>query len=586
AGQAFAPGGWTALHTVSASNGVDHTCDAVLTSAFLASNSGSLSVSASASSATDLSGVIVELAATGASPIPTAGQGQNPNWAYMILEAAFGSGYETPEDQMIWTSLNDVANSGVYRRFWAWDDSGGVPYALGQLQSGSGSVQLDNADGLVSPLNPASLHYTSAAGWAPLAGFYDPLIAAAGPGAWWTLADASGSGTAADSSGNSHPGTPTSVTFGNASEAVTGNTSASFASGSTSHITTTYNPALAAVTAAAWVNLNGLSNSSPVLLANSNTASDHKGFVLGLSGTTPQAVFGNGTTATTVTAPAAVPASGWTHLAATWDGATITLYVNGVAKATGTLAGPMPAGNANIGLGFNPQTSSGYLNGLMAEAAVYPAALTSQQVAQHYTAGPAGTGTPIRVRMALGAIAGTTYNRWYTWARNGLAWPEKRNKALRGYVPLTLTDAWSVMSGSCPTPYRGEVQQDAPYAWWPCDDQPLSGGVLPTTLRNAAVGNSNTLTIQAASGGVTSQDAYSTSGTDLTAIGGGGSGVPAPSVASYGVAQQAGWMFGDPQSSPQSYSTGNPVTSSPGSAAWQQSGLLGNTGTAGWFLTC
>jgi len=587
AGQAFAPASWTALHTVSATNGVDHTCDCVLTSAFLPSNSGSLSVSASASSATDLSGVILELAAAASSPVPSAGQGQNPNWAYMILEAAFGSGYETPEDQMTWTSLNDVANNSAYRRFWAWDDAGGVPYALGQLQSGTGSAQLDNADGLVSPANPASLHYTSAAGWAPLAGFYDPLVLAAGPGAWWKLADAAGSGTAADSSGNSHPGTATGLTFGNASEAVTGNTSASMLAANTPKILTTYNPGpLASLTVEAWVNLNFQSQgaNNPRLIASSHTDSDNHGFQLMITNAgQPQFWVGNGT-ASGNAAGGTVPSSGWTYLAGTYDGTSVKLYVNGILKTTSAFTGSMAAGLASgIGLGYNPAYNGDYLSGLLAECAVYGTALTSQQIAQHYTAGPAGTGTPVRVRMALGTIAGVTYNRWYTWTRNGLAWPEKRNKALRGYVPLTLTDIWSVVSGSCPSPYRGEVEQDGPYGWWPMDDQLLAGGVLPVTLRNAAAGNPNALTIYSQSGGVQAGHMFSTDGHDAT-VTGVKAGSVTQSIAVYGVAQQAGWMYGDPSSSPQSYATGNPVTANPGAAAWQQTGLQGNTGTNGWFM--
>jgi hypothetical protein len=583
--QAFAPGGWTALHTVSATNGVDHTCDCVLTSAFLSPNSGSLSVSASAGSATDLSGVILEWATAGASPIPSAGQGQNPNWAYCVLEGAFGSGYETPEDQMIWTSLNDLAQNNIYRRFWAWDDQGGVPYALGQLQSSTGSVQLDNADGLVSPANPASLHYTSAAGWAPLAGFYDPLVTAAAPLAWWKLADASGSGTAADSSGNSHPGTATSVTFGNTNEAVTGNTSASFASGSTSRIISSYNPSFAELTVECWVNLNGLTQTgNPRLIASSHTDADSRGFQLYLD-PTPHIYIGFNPGTANVKATRALSATGWNHLAATYDGTVLSLYVNGVLAGAVTTGGTISTGTAaGIGLGYGAAYAGDYLNGLLSEAAVYGTALTSQQIAARFTAGPAGTGTPIRVRMALGTIAGITYNRWYTWTRNGLAWPEKRNKALRGYVPLTLTDVWSVVSAAGPTPYRGEIQQDSPYAWWPCDDQPLAGGVLPTSLRNAALGNTSVLNIVVSPNGTGPTNAYATDGTST---------VHAPyfynvnsGVAVPAVGQNQGWMPGDPQSSPQSYSTSNPVTSNPGSAAWQTTGQAGNTGADGWFLSC
>ena len=115
------------------------------------------------------------------------------------------------------------------------------------------------------------------------------------------------------------------------------------------------------------------------------------------------------------------------------------------------------------------------------------------------------------------------------------------------------------------------------------NQEPLAGGVQPTQLANAAAGNTTPLVIYGASGGVTAGDSYTTTGVDATAF------VPqpptiAPSVATYAVAQQQGWMYGDPQSSPQSYSTGNPVTANPGSAAWQQTGLLGAGGANGWFM--
>ena len=45
-------------------------------------------------------------------------------------------------------------------------------------------------------------------------------------------------------------------------------------------------------------------------------------------------------------------------------------------------------------------------------------------------------------------------------------------------------------------------------------------------------------------------------------------------------------MFGDPQGTPASLGTGNPVTSTPGSAAWQASGQAGSTGSYGWYLIC
>ena len=69
-GQAFAPAGWTPLATQTQSNGVDTTADNILTSAFLPSSVSNQSVSASASSAEDLSGFLLAVKVSGDSPIP------------------------------------------------------------------------------------------------------------------------------------------------------------------------------------------------------------------------------------------------------------------------------------------------------------------------------------------------------------------------------------------------------------------------------------------------------------------------------------------------------------------------------------
>jgi hypothetical protein len=46
-------------------------------------------------------------------------------------------------------------------------------------------------------------------------------------------------------------------------------------------------------------------------------------------------------------------------------------------------------------------------------------------------------------------------------------------------------------------------------------------------------------------------------------------------------------MYGDPQSGLQSSAgSGGAVTAQPGSAAWQQAGMVGDTGSQGWYLAC
>jgi hypothetical protein len=347
--QAFTPAGWTALHTVTATNGVDHAADAVLTSAW-DTTSSSVSVSGTTSGSADLSGFLIEVLQAGPSPVPARG---NPNWPHLIFEAGFGSGFNTPPDQVTWTDLTS--------RCWSWDETTGIQYQLGDIQATDLNLELDNLDNALASDNAAGPYY-------------------------------------------------------------------------------------------------------------------------------PHVV----------------------------------------------------------------------------------------------------TGTPLRIRAAVGTIAGVTQDRWYVISRNAEEWPQQVNQNYRRYAPATATDIWSTLSASGPTPYRGEVQQDGPQSWWPGDDQLLEGGVLPAQLANAALGNTNPLVIYGASGGVAPGDQYTTSGYDATqdhvVLTGIPPGNPPPSVAIYSVAQQQGWMYGDPVASATTYGTSNPVTANPGSAAWQQTGLLGDTGANAWFM--
>jgi hypothetical protein len=199
-------------------------------------------------------------------------------------------------------------------------------------------------------------------------------------------------------------------------------------------------------------------------------------------------------------------------------------------------------------------------------------------------------GTPIRMRMALGTIGGNTVNKWYVLQRNAAQWDEKIAPAFRKYCEVAATDLWAALSATPPTFYRSEVYEDAPYAWWPMDDQPGTSGILPTYLLNAAFGNSNVLNIVLSPNGGAIQPYYDTTGRNTSTPESDSTGSSAwpPGIAVYTVGTASGWMFGDPQSSPASVeaATGSPASSIPGSAAWQASGQAGSTGSYGWFLSC
>jgi hypothetical protein len=127
-GQAFAPASWTTLHTVSVTNGSDHTCDSELTSAWI-TTSGSVSVNGTASSATDLSGAVIGVLTSATSPVPA---GSNPNWPYLKFEAAFNGGFQTPQDKLTWTDLST--------RLWSWNETTGIQFQLGN-RTGDGTRQ-------------------------------------------------------------------------------------------------------------------------------------------------------------------------------------------------------------------------------------------------------------------------------------------------------------------------------------------------------------------------------------------------------------------------------------------------------------
>ena len=193
------------------------------------------------------------------------------------------------------------------------------------------------------------------------------------------------------------------------------------------------------------------------------------------------------------------------------------------------------------------------------------------------------TGTPLRIRAAIGTIGGTEVNRWYVIQRNMQEWPQQVDPVtLRRILPGTGTDIWSALSASCLTPYRGEIWQDSPYAWWPCDDQPGEAGILPVSLANAAPGNKNRLNILLSPSGAPLQYYFDTAGNSTIDEDGSLTG-----IAVYAAGTSQGWMYGDPQTQPATFTAaGNPVAATPGSAAWQASGQAGNTGSYGWFLSC
>jgi hypothetical protein len=73
------------------------------------------------------------------------------------------------------------------------------------------------------------------------------------------------------------------------------------------------------------------------------------------------------------------PLNTWTHLAATYDGATLRLYVNGAQAASKALTGAIKTSTGALRIGGNSVWGE-YFSGLIDEVRVYNKALTAAQI--------------------------------------------------------------------------------------------------------------------------------------------------------------------------------------------------------------
>ena len=151
---------------------------------------------------------------------------------------------------------------------------------------------------------------------------------------------------------------------------------------------------------------------------------------------------------------AAIPLNAWTHLAATFDGTTQVMFVNGSQVASQATSGPLVYGApplpVTMGAAWQANGPASLFTGRIDEVSLYQRALAPAEIAGIVAAGPAGkstTGPYITTAPALpAAIVGQPYTQAFTSIR-GTA-PVTYTVAPATVVPpgLTLTPA-GVLSG-------------------------------------------------------------------------------------------------------------------------------------------
>ena len=204
----------------------------------------------------------------------------------------------------------------------------------------------------------------------------------AGLVAWWKMDEAAGSATAVDSSGNGNNGTLTGLNA--ASAWTTGRTGGALkCDGSGAALvadSVSLDGIATGVTISAWVNrLSATTGFSAVLSRETGTTSGQY-YWLGLSGDNAGFYGSSGVFSTTT-----VPIGTWTHLAATHDGSTARIYVNGSLVTSRASSDVFKADTSRLTICGNQNDASGTIterwDGLVDDLQLYSRALTATEIA-------------------------------------------------------------------------------------------------------------------------------------------------------------------------------------------------------------
>lgn len=134
------------------------------------------------------------------------------------------------------------------------------------------------------------------------------------------------------------------------------------------------------------------------------------------------ATLTSGTQSCSYTLPGSVFSNTWHHFAATWDGANMQLYYDGVVVGSPTpLTGVLLSGNTKTSIGMGAQNQF-FLHGNMSEVALYNVGLTATQISNIYNNGAntvttgqvayykLNEGSGSTVKNSAGSINGTLQN--------------------------------------------------------------------------------------------------------------------------------------------------------------------------------
>jgi len=190
-----------------------------------------------------------------------------------------------------------------------------------------------------------------------------------------------GSGTTVDdSSGNGNNGTVSGATW-----TTNGRFGSALSFGAGALVTVSNSPSIdltTGMTLEAWVYPTSLNGSwmNVIFKSNGNPGSQNPSYVL--QGSTPTGLTPSlfiSSAPSNLATPSALPVNAWSHLAATYDGTTMTLYVNGAPLASQSASGAMTVSTDALTIGGNAFSGQNWV-GLIDEIRIYNRALTQSEI--------------------------------------------------------------------------------------------------------------------------------------------------------------------------------------------------------------
>ena len=220
---------------------------------------------------------------------------------------------------------------------------------------------------------------------------YSTTILSDLPVAYWRMGETSGS-SAVDASGNGRAGTYAGVALGMPGAIGGDSDTSSLFGASGASVAAAVLPLMSNWTAEAWVFPTAAQTATPYIVCDRFSASGiNFGLVINLSAGTcaASALYYNGSIINT--AQVELSLNAWTHLAGTYDGSNLKLYINGTLSQTLASTTAPASGGLATDIGIRKSPGDTFL-GLIDEVAIYSTALSSTRILAHYTAAFAPTG--------------------------------------------------------------------------------------------------------------------------------------------------------------------------------------------------